>query len=506
MRIARLVPHRGGARQPRFRHTHVDRRRTTADRARARRGVLRPAGRRGRSAQGGRPPVLHRLARRPRRAACGRTARPSPSCSAGRPQRGVVVKGLMWRSHLDALQYSEDGEPPPRRGDRGGRRRGAAGPAGAPRRLAPPEDGRAAPPARTGAATSRSPAASTCATAGATTTRHRGDPQAVRMTRGTATRPPWHDVQLTLRGPVVRALDTTFRERWHDPMPLDSENPMAYLRDRLRARRPDAPTRCPTSRPAPPPGRPTPRPGAAHLSGGPAAVLVRARRGAHRRPRVHQGDPPRPPTRSTWRTSTSGRPRWPACSPRALRDQPDLHLVAVVPRHPDIDGRLALPPNMVGREMALRLCRKAGARPGARLRRGEPRVGTPVYVHAKVCVVDDVWASVGSDNFNRRSWTHDSELSCAVLDETRDERAAARPRRARRRRPGLRPRPAAAAVARAPRPRRDGDDEDLVDPATAVPRDRCPPRRAGGLAPRRAERAAAARSAAPARPGAARAG
>ena len=34
--------------------------------------------------------------------------------------------------------------------------------------------------------------------------------------------------------PVVGALDTTFRERWTDPMPLDSENPMAYLRDRLR--------------------------------------------------------------------------------------------------------------------------------------------------------------------------------------------------------------------------------------------------------------------------------
>jgi phosphatidylserine/phosphatidylglycerophosphate/cardiolipin synthase-like enzyme len=50
-------------------------------------------------------------------------------------------------------------------------------------------------------------------------------------------------------------------------------------------------------------------------------------------------------------------------------------------------------------------------------------VGTPVYVHAKVCVVDDVWASVGSDNFNRRSWTHDSELSSAVLDTTRDPRA-----------------------------------------------------------------------------------
>ena len=46
----------------------------------------------------------------------------------------------------------------------------------------------------------------------------------------------------------------------------------------------------------------------------------------------------------------------------------------------------------------------------------ENHAGTPVYVHAKACVVDDTWASIGSDNFNRRSWTHDSELSAVVVD------------------------------------------------------------------------------------------
>jgi phosphatidylserine/phosphatidylglycerophosphate/cardiolipin synthase-like enzyme len=52
----------------------------------------------------------------------------------------------------------------------------------------------------------------------------------------------------------------------------------------------------------------------------------------------------------------------------------------------------------------------------------ENEESTPIYVHAKICIVDDVWLMVGSDNMNRRSWTHDSELSCSILDDTRDER------------------------------------------------------------------------------------
>ena len=74
----------------------------------------------------------------------------------------------------------------------------------------------------------------------------------------------------------------------------------------------------------------------------------------------------------------------------------------------------------------------------------ENHAGTPVYVHAKVCVIDDVWASIGSDNFNRRSWTHDSELSARRArrgDYARDlrldpGRRAPRPARRRRRATG----------------------------------------------------------------------
>jgi phosphatidylserine/phosphatidylglycerophosphate/cardiolipin synthase-like enzyme len=105
----------------------------------------------------------------------------------------------------------------------------------------------------------------------------------------------------------------------------------------------------------------------------------------------------------------------------ALRGNPELHVVVVVPRFPDRDGRVAGPAARIGRERATRIVERAG---GDRVLvcDVENAEGTPIYVHAKVCIVDDVWMMVGSDNMNRRSWTHDSELSCAVLDATLDQR------------------------------------------------------------------------------------
>ena len=105
----------------------------------------------------------------------------------------------------------------------------------------------------------------------------------------------------------------------------------------------------------------------------------------------------------------------------ALNANPDLHLIAIVPRFPDKEGASRWP-SLVGRESAIRLCRAAGQERFA-IYDVENHQGDPVYVHAKVVVVDDVWSMIGSDNLNRRSWTHDSELSCAVIDAEYDERA-----------------------------------------------------------------------------------
>ena len=101
----------------------------------------------------------------------------------------------------------------------------------------------------------------------------------------------------------------------------------------------------------------------------------------------------------------------------ALVRQPDLHMIAVVPRYPDQPGRMADAAEAVGRGRALAALRHAGGERFAVYAPENP-AGTPVYVHAKVCIIDDAWLSVGSDNFNLRSWTHDSELTAAVVDES----------------------------------------------------------------------------------------
>ena len=226
-------------------------------------------------------------------------------------------------------------------------------------------------------------------------------------------RPPWHDVQAMIQGPAVGDVEAVFRERWDDPAP-PTRNPVGRLRDLLGGVDDDA-RRLPPQLPDPPPqgthavqllrtypyrrrGYAFAPHGERSIARGYLKVLPRARS------LVYLED------QYLWSSAVV------AVLARALRGSPGLRLIAVIPRFPDQDGRLSMPPNLVGRIDALETLQRAG---GDRVAVYSPenQAGTPVYVHAKVCVVDDTWAIVGSDNFNRRSWTHDSELSCAVIDQ-----------------------------------------------------------------------------------------
>ena len=117
---------------------------------------------------------------------------------------------------------------------------------------------------------------------------HAGDEQAIDLDPRYGPRPPWHDVQLEVRGPAVGDLAWTFRERWEDPTPLDHRNPW---RRRLARRRPGTPTAAADAADA---GRPRAGRGpggadAADLPGQATAASVRAGRGAQHRPRLPQG-------------------------------------------------------------------------------------------------------------------------------------------------------------------------------------------------------------------------
>jgi phosphatidylserine/phosphatidylglycerophosphate/cardiolipin synthase-like enzyme len=216
----------------------------------------------------------------------------------------------------------------------------------------------------------------------------------------------------------VADVETVFRERWQDPAAL-SRNPVNVLsaivhRDDLSAGR--LPPRL--ADPAPRGSKnvqllrtyPNRRPGYPFAPQGERSVARAYRKVIERaHSLIYVED------QYFWSTGIV------SFFAEALRADPNLHLIAVIPHHPDQDGRLSEPPNLVGRQQALREVSAAGGERVA-VYGVENHAGTPVYVHAKVCVVDDVWASVGSDNVNRRSWTHDSELSCAVLDDDADLR------------------------------------------------------------------------------------
>lgn len=248
---------------------------------------------------------------------------------------------------------------------------------------------------------------------------HLGDPQSIEIDEAYGPRPAWHDVQVEIRGPALADLALTFRERWEDPTPLDHRNPWrAWLSRVVREPR----------RPGPlPPIPQDPRPA------GPQSIQVLRTYPRKRPPFPFAPEGERSIARGYQKAFAQARSLiyledqywWSDEVARvlaqALRRASDLRLIVVVPRYPERNGPLSGPPGRIGQQEALERVLRAG-RDRVAVYDLENRDGWPIYVHSKACVVDDVWATVGSDNLNRRSWTHDSELTCAIIDESRDDR------------------------------------------------------------------------------------
>jgi phosphatidylserine/phosphatidylglycerophosphate/cardiolipin synthase-like enzyme len=375
--------------------------------------------------------------------------------------RGALVYGLMWRSHLDRLNFSE----------RENRRlcediEAAGGSSLRDMRVRPGGSHHQKfvvlrHPGRPGL---------DVAFAGGIDLRHgrhddaahAGDAQAQPIAAVYGDRPPWHDIQVAIRGPAAGDVEAIFRERWEDLAPL-TRDPVHRLR--ALAHREDT-RACPL-----PPQLPDPAPRGSHT------VQLLRTYPDRRRGYAFAPDGERSIARSYLKVLRRARsliyledqylwsPQVAAPFAAALAASPGLHLIAVIPRFPDQDGRLSLPPNIVGHNLALEMLYRSG---GDRVRVYgiENLDSVPVYGHAKACIIDDVWASVGSDNFSRRSSTHDSELSCAVLDDTLDLREPRTPGG-----PGQHARAYARdlrlMLSREHLDRPAGDDADLCDPRSA---------------------------------------
>ena len=255
--------------------------------------------------------------------------------------------------------------------------------------------------------------------------RHLGDPQVEELDEQYGPRPPWHDIQIAVSGPAVGDLDLSFRERWDDPTPLaDRRTPWRALISRL-AKQPERRDRLPDQGDDPKTTGshaiqvlrtyPVKRPPYPFARQGERSV-VRAYRYSFSRARcvIYVED------QYLWSREVA------RLFADALRRQPELRVMVVVPRVPDRNGPISGPPHRVAQLEVVARLRAAGGDRFA-IYDLENEEGVPIYVHAKTVVIDDVWAAVGSDNLNRRSWTHDSELSLAVLDAERDTRSPGDP-------------------------------------------------------------------------------
>ena len=325
-------------------------------------------------------------------------------------ERGVAVKGLVWRSHLDLLRFSS--EENRRLGDT---IEAAGGECLLDMRVRPGgSHHQKAVIVRYRGRPERDVAfvggIDLCHSR-RDDERHVGDPQGITMPRMYGERPPWHDIQVAVRGPAVGDVEATFRERWADPSPL-SHNPLRLARSRLDGEETRGQPLPPQAADPPPRGEqvvqvlrtypyrrwsyPFARHGERSVARAYAKALV------HARSLIYLED------QYLWSAEVV------SVFAEALRRAPELRMIAVIPSHPDVEGASARA-ETYGRIRALDALRAAGGDRFAVYGLENP-AGRPVYVHAKVCVIDDRWTCVGSDNLNLRSWTHDSELSCAVMD------------------------------------------------------------------------------------------
>jgi hypothetical protein len=248
-------------------------------------------------------------------------------------RRGVVVRALVWRSHLDRMRYHEGvnrrlGEEIHAAGGECLLDQRVRGGGSHHQKLVVLRH-----PGRPEADVAFIGGIDLCHGRKDDST-HAGDIQPCPIGAVYGDQPPWHDVQVAIYGPAVADVETAFRERWNDPAPL-TRNP--YRRWRDRALRPHGPPSCPPRLADPP------------VCGTDAVQILRTY--PYRRPGyAFAPDGERSIARAYHKALGQARhliyledqyiwsPHVVCVFADALAANPDLRMIAVVPQFPDRDS------------------------------------------------------------------------------------------------------------------------------------------------------------------------
>ncbi|MGE5335687.1 MAG: phospholipase D-like domain-containing protein [Nitrososphaerota archaeon] len=273
---------------------------------------------------------------------------------------------------------------------------------------------------------------------------------------------PWHDAEVMLTGPAVLDVERNIHERW-DASAGRVQQRVKPLRENIRGIRgavrsggrphllhavpsvrsvaPDQATLPATQSPAQPPREESARGHAQIIRTIPALTYRFALDGIYGIAQWYQ-QAVRRAERFIYLESqylwVEGLPKlnftrlgWQSRKMRALVEdlaeaaERGVSIALVLPDHPNVgravtDETIEWLRDHAPRAVAanrLHFYTLAACSPG----KGDTMRYRPVYVHAKVAVIDDRWATVGSANLNSRGMSHDAELNIAI-----EERAFAR--------------------------------------------------------------------------------
>ncbi len=215
-----------------------------------------------------------------------------------------------------------------------------------------------------------------------------------------ASQPGWHDVQVRVQGPVVGQLWEAFRDRWNDPRPPNHDPLLGTLSGRTPIEG-DAPRSGPAGTLAIQVNQTLPA-GEFPAKGGPGEITVG---------RAHE----RAIDLAEHYVYVEDQYVWPCSLVERLEGalRRGVQVLMVVARDYDAPG-LSIIANRLRLQVMERLKKAGGDR--FQMFHIERADGKQIYVHSKVLIVDDCYASIGSANFNARSLTNDTELQLGIVD------------------------------------------------------------------------------------------